>query len=175
MNAVEIEARPGLTAMVTGKAAALSTTECRALAVWGTKTVMIHEATDPDTAGYHRPEHLWLFENREPPTATEVWAGSQPINEEWSLRLEHFGLLVGPPEKMDEPCDTLMTTIGLGQMVMVVIHSPNAYPPRPPFESMGGAMVKLWPLPIPIAWPPADELPLPIVQMIAHHFPWITQ
>src|SRR5260370_1115525 len=71
MNVVEIEARPGLTAMVTGKAAALSATECRALAVWGTKTVMIHEATDPDTAGYHRPEHLWLFENREPPAATE--------------------------------------------------------------------------------------------------------
>lgn len=98
---------------MTGKVAALSATDCRALAVWGTKTVMIHETTDPDTAGYHQGEHRSLFENWEPSAATEVWAGSQPINEEWSLRLEHFALLVGPPEKMDEPCDTLMTTLGL--------------------------------------------------------------
>lgn len=173
MNQVETEARPALTPMLTGHKTHISAVDSHIVAIWAVKTAMVAEVTDPGTAGYHDADHVWLRERREPPVGTEVWAASQETNDEWSLRYQHVGFLVAPPDRIDDPCNAQMTTLGLGNLVLAVIHAPAGSPPRPPLESLRGAAVKLWPDPHPVSWPPPISLPPHIVWMIAMHFPWL--
>jgi hypothetical protein len=160
MNELELQVRPALTRLVKGEAVHLSAEDVRTLAACATKTTMVFEFTDPGSQAYRELEHRWLREEREPPAGTLVWAAALEELNDWGVRAEHMGILIGPRGlDINLPCNTQQTTIGLGRVLLVVIHSLSTALPMPPFESMGGTMPRLWPGPHELTWPPQHALP----------------
>jgi hypothetical protein len=156
MAQLEERVQPVLTSMIKGQSVRLETSDVAAIATWATKTAMMHEFTDTGSQAYEQRDHHWLRDRREPPKGTAVWAGAMMSFGDWALRAEHAGLLYRelPTTDVNDPCNTSQTTIGLGYLLLTVVHSRvEAMNRQLDFSWAGGAMVKLWPPPETVKWP----------------------
>lgn len=159
LSDLETKVRQLLSAMIQGKAQTLPATECVTLATWATKTTMMVEFTDLDSHAYRPGDRSWVRERHQPPMGTTVWASPLLLSDEWGLRAEHSGLLIGDQATdISLPCDIQQTTIGLGQLLFVVAHAPPPRTALPPLHMLIPSMRLLWPGPSVVEWPSGPPL-----------------
>ncbi|MGP8163441.1 MAG: hypothetical protein ACLQAN_06650 [Acidimicrobiales bacterium] len=153
MNDLETAVRPLLTVLIGGQPCEVDGDVVQNLAVWVAKTCLMAELTYPESAATPLEFYRWLFETRTPPPHTRIWA--VPIEgQEWSLRMQHIGILYGDVRTdVSLPCNIHSTTIGLGGVAFCVMGRIGPRPEFPPLEGIPPLQaVRLWPDPVSFGW-----------------------
>jgi hypothetical protein len=169
MNDLETVVRPVLTPLIDGLIGEVDGEVVQDLAAWIMKTCLMAELTHPESAGTPPEFYRWLYETRTPLPHTRIWA--VPIEgPEWSLRMQHVGILYGDAATTDtgQPCNVHSTTIGLGGVAFCVMGATGPRPEFPPLEDIPPLQaVRLWPDPASFDWARNDPLDDPSVWLLS--------
>jgi hypothetical protein len=161
MNQLEETCRTTITALVGGQPQALDVASATALATWAIKTSLMAQLTSSATSSALEPAYHDLFRDRCPAANAHVWAAAVK-SDDWALRIESIGILVGTEDHlpdMEDPPNTLVATLGLGRLLLQAIITTLPSLVCPPLADIcDGAVVSLWPDPAPVMLPPARAL-----------------
>jgi hypothetical protein len=160
MNELEEASRDTLTALVQGSARPVDANALSDLATWAVKTSLMVQLTGVEPADLESSYHD-LYSDRKPQPNTVVWVAAVD-HEEWALRAESITIVYADgsrPMSVEDPPNTLCVTLGLGSLLLQTIITALAEVPYPPLDELApGAVIRIWPDPRPIVWPPVRPL-----------------
>lgn len=158
MSDLEQAAAPTLTALVRSDRVTLDSSALSSLAAWAVKTSLMAQLTGATPASL---DSVYRAFRAEPPANAAVWAGAIR-SDDWALRAESVGVLVADPDSevdMDQPYNTLTTTLGMGSLLLHTVLTARPEVSYPPLDELFPlAVVRIWPRPEPVDWPPPFAL-----------------
>jgi hypothetical protein len=159
MNDLEGAVRSALTMLIQGNNGHVTVADSDALAMWVAKTVMMAEFTHPESAATPTDHYDWLFRRRTPPPGMNIWV-LPTETDDWALRMEHTAVLFGEPAttKMDGPCNTHSTILGLGRVAFCVMATTNQSLVLPSLDDLPLGARRLWPELTSFCWDRASPL-----------------
>jgi hypothetical protein len=155
MNDVEESVREVLPLMIRGEPVQLDHDGQRAVATWATKTTMMFQYRRMPPREPPRPRREWIYERREPPPNTHIWAAIQNgsisawyFSGLWSATRDSDGALVSGE----------VSTLILGRLVLQVLDHESI--PELEIRARGREMdVQVWPASTLVrVWPPGASL-----------------
>lgn len=158
MSRIETAVRPILEPMILDTPTIIDASGQRTLAIWLTKTALVHELITPETAVATDNDRRWFGQEREPFPGSEMWFARYEgeIGSVFYFRRTITLEKIGDPSFPVEAHAQLFTLVAGSVVLQAVI------PKRPQLAYFGRrprpSAVRFWPASDEVGWPPSETM-----------------